>query len=150
MVKYEDTDTNGFFDTLSCDWNGDGTFEEIYSMKSLGLSDKANIIDISYLNGKDYNKIYKKMAADMWNQAKDAMKAAEHLGLETKWYAIYQNPKSLRQKYDFGYWIQLYIFHDIIDLARRTENKVLETQATKAWLSSSWRTLEINKLCLDK
>ena len=150
VVKYEDTDTNGFFDTLSCDWNGDGTFEEIYSMKSLGLSDKANIIDISYLNGKDYNKIYKKMAADMWNQAKDAMKAAEHLGLETKWYAIYQNPKSLRQKYDFGYWIQLYIFHDIIDLARRTENKVLETQATKAWLSSSWRTLEINKLCLDK
>lgn len=142
VVKYEDTDANGFFDTMNCDWNGDGTFDETFSLKALGLSDEAPVIGISGLRGKDYTKIYTKMAGNMWKQAQNAMKVAEKLGLETRWYAIYQHPKSLRQKYDFGYWLQLYIYHDIADFARRTGDKSLEASATKAWLSGAWDKLK--------
>ena len=138
VVKYEDTDNNGFFDTMNCDWNGDGVFEQSYSTNAIGLSDKAKIIDISSLRGRDYNKIYVRMANSMWSQAQSAIKVARKLGLETRWYAIYQKPKSIRQKYDFGYWLQLYIYQDIVDVARRTGDEAMEAAATKAWLSSSW------------
>ena len=142
VVKYEDTDNNGFFDAMSCDWDGDGSFDETFSLRDLGLSDSANIIKIPKLRGNDYTKIYTKMANNMWKQAQNAMKVAEKLGLETRWYAIYQQPKSLRQKYEFGYWVQLYIYHDIADFAKRNGNKQLETEATKAWLSGSWNRLK--------
>jgi hypothetical protein len=141
VVKYEDTDGNGFLDAMYCDWNGDKEFDECFSLKDYGLSDVAAVLDFSKLRGKDFTKIYAKMAGNMWKQAQAAMKVASKLGLETKWYALYQHPKSLRQKYDFGYWLQLYIYHDIADYARRTGDKALETAAAKAWLSGSWNKM---------
>ena len=142
VIKYEDTDNNGFVDLMRCDWNGDRTFDEIFSLRELGLSDTADIIKIPDLRGKDYTKIYTKMANNMWKHAESAMKVAEKLGLDSRWYSIYQHPKSLRQKYEFGYWIQLYVYHDIADLAKRNGDKQLETEATKAWLSGTWNRLK--------
>ena len=71
-----------------------------------------------------------------------AVRAASRLGLETKWSAIYGSPKSIRQKYDFGFWLQLYIYHDIIDMARRTGDASLEQNAARAYASSSWELLK--------
>ena len=82
------------------------------------------------------------MADSMWKQAQFAVKAASRLGLETKWYAIYGSPKSIRQKYDFGFWLQLYIYHDIIDMARRTGNASLKENVVRAYAWSSWDKLQ--------
>lgn len=141
VVKYEDSDGNGFFDIMKFEWDGDGTFDETISLKTLGLSDESRLFKPSELNYKDYNRLYSKMADSMWKQSQYAVKAASRLGLETKWYAIYGSPKSIRQKYDFGFWLQLYIYHDIVDLARRTGNKSLEENATRAYASSLWEKL---------
>ena len=141
VVKYEDSDLNGFFDVMKFDWEGDGTFDEIISLRALGLSDESRLFKPSELKYKDYNRLYSKMADSMWKQAQYAVKAASRLGLETKWYAIYGSPKSIRQKYDFGFWLQLYVYHDIIDLALRTGNASLEEYATRAYASSSWEKL---------
>jgi hypothetical protein len=142
VVRYEDSDGNGFFDVMKFDWEGDCTFDEIISLRALGLSDESRLFKPSELKYKDYNRLYSKMADSMWKQAQYAVKAASRLGLETKWYAIYGSPKSIRQKYDFGFWLQLYIYHDIIDMARRTGDKFLEEVVTKTYVSSSWDKLK--------
>src|SRR3546814_3338622 len=45
-VKYEDVDSNGFFDKISYDMDGDTTFEEVVDLKSLGIDDRCQAIDI--------------------------------------------------------------------------------------------------------
>ena len=142
VVKYEDSDGNGFFDLMSFDWDGNGAFDEVISLRALGLSDESRLFKSAELKYKDYNRLYSKMADSMWKQAQYAVKAASRLGLETKWYAIYGSPKSIRQKYDFGFWLQLYIYHDIIDMARRTGDASLEQNAARAYASSSWELLK--------
>lgn len=141
-IKYEDTDGNGFFDRMLCDWNCDREFEEVLDLKALGLSDEAGIERIENMRVKDYNALYKKMAEAMWKQAQIAVKAAEKKGLDTSWYALYKTPKSLRQKYEYGYWLQLYIYHDFADLAQRSGDSALGTAAAKAFLSRNWKSLK--------
>src|SRR3546814_10116879 len=39
-VKYEDVDSNGFFDKISYDMDGATTFAEVVDLKSLGIDDR--------------------------------------------------------------------------------------------------------------
>lgn len=141
VVKYEDSDSDGFFDTMRFDWDADGIFDEEVSLGALGLCGKAPVLDISRYGVKDYNRLFRKVARKMWKQAKLAEKTARRLGLETGWYALYGSPKSLWQKYDHGFWMQLYIYHDIVDYARRNADSALEERASKAYFSSSWNKI---------
>lgn len=142
IVKYEDTDGNGFFDKISYDWNCDREFEEVVSLRELGLSDEAKVITTAGMQVKDYQKVYKAVASSMWKRACDALKAARKHGIDPAWYAMYMNPKAtLRQQYECGSWLQLYLYHDFIDLARRTGDKALEIAATKAYYSGNWKSL---------
>ena len=61
VVKYEDSDGNGFFDVMKFDWEGDGTFDEFISLRALGLSDESRLFKPSELKYKDYNRLYSKM-----------------------------------------------------------------------------------------
>lgn len=144
VIRYEDTDGNGFFDMIQYDWKGEGCFTETVSLKELGLSDQAKIFDVSVMDVKDYNRIYKKMAGQMWAQAEAVMKAAEKLGIETDWYALYKSPKSLRQKYEYGYWLQLYLYHDIVELCTRNGDSAMKTAAAKAFYSQSWENFKVS------
>lgn len=141
VIMYEDRDRNGFIDSMRFDWDGDGSFEEEVSLIELGIPDSADVIDISKYRVKDYNKLFKKVAKDQWNEARTAKKVAEKLGLDTRWYALYLNPKSIRQQYHFGYWLQIYIYHDIVDKARRDSDLSLEEKATRAYYSSCWKKM---------
>src|SRR3546814_1833371 len=57
-VKYEDVDSNGFFDKISYDMDGDTTFEEVVDLKSLGIDDRCQAIDISNFRYKDYTALH--------------------------------------------------------------------------------------------
>ena len=116
VAQYEDTDGNGFFDSIQYDWDGDGTFDEEINASVLGVSDCAKVYDISRFTYKDYHHLYKKMAQDMWKNAQIMVREAESKGIDTSWYALYKNPKSLRQKYDYGFWLQVYLSHDMKSL----------------------------------
>lgn len=113
VVEYEDTDNNGFFDVIRYDWNGDGVFDEVVSSAELGISDCAKVYDVSTFNVKRYQRLYRKMARKMWRKAKRTVREAESMGVDTSWYAFYMNPKSIRQKYEYGFWLQVYVGHDM-------------------------------------
>lgn len=119
VVKYEDCDGNGFFDRISYDWNCDGEFEEVVDYLALGLDDSAKVLDISKMKYRDYRRLYRKVARGMWKKGRESLRKAGRLGIDTSWYSIYKSPKSLRQKYEFGFWLQTYINHDIADLQQR-------------------------------
>ncbi len=141
VVKYEDEDGNGFFDKMSFDWDSDGIFDEVISLLDLGLNDTAAILYTSDFRVRQYNKLFSHVARKMWRQAKAAVKVARRIGVENGWYSLYGSPKSTWQKYDHGFWLQLYLYHDIVDFARRNGDSSLEEQAARAYFSSSWNKM---------
>ena len=141
-IYYEDTDNNGFFDKVSFDWNCDRQFEEVVSLKDLGIADSAAVIRTAPMKTKDYQKVYKKVADGIWKRGTQAVKAAQRLGVNPDWYALYMSPRTLRQRYECGFWLQLYLYHDIVDLARRNGDAALEKAAAKAYFSGDWKSLK--------
>ena len=145
VVKYEDTDNNGFFDVVHFDWDGNQQFEEHVNLHELGIADTATIIPIAEMRCPDYEALFRRVATDTWQRAEQAQQLAHSYGIDLSWYSLYRHPKTLRQQYDYGYWLQLYLYHDLLDLARRTSNPELEQTLTRAYFSSNWNLVEAAK-----
>ena len=145
VVKYEDTDNNGFFDVAHFDWDGNQQFEEHVNLRELGIADTATIIPIAEMRCPDYEALFRRVATDTWQRAEQAQQLAHSYGIDLSWYSLYRHPKTLRQQYDYGYWLQLYLYHDLLDLARRTSNPELEQTLTRAYFSSNWNLVEAAK-----
>lgn len=111
VIRYDDCDGNGFFDKMSCDWNGDGVFDEIKTLEK--GEDVSKVIETHGMRAKDYQRLFRRVARRDWRNASSMLRSAERKGLDTSWYALLKHPKSLRQKYDFSFWLQTYIEHDI-------------------------------------
>ncbi len=140
-MKYEDTDGNGFMDKISMDLDGDHVFETVKSLISLGIDDKADIYNTAKMSYEDYQDLYEKMADGMWGNAMNGVKAAEKYGLNTEWYAVYKSNKSLREKYNNGFWLSFYLYGDLINYAKAKGNTELEKQIDKAYFSTAFETL---------
>lgn len=140
-VKYEDSDNDGFLDKLFYDLDGDTVFEDSVTLSSIGIDDRNEVIDISKYTWQDFNKLQKKVAGAMWNNALAATKIAQKSGLNVSWYAKLMQTVSTRQKYSNGYWLQFYVYRDLRDLfARRKDVQRLKT-LDKAYYSSNWKLL---------
>lgn len=142
VVKYEDTDGNGYFDKVSFDYNGDKEFEEVVSLKELGISDKGSVYKTAKMKYEDYSGLFSSVADNMWENAQQAVSIARSRGLDTSWYALLMNPKSAWQKYDYGFWLQLYLYHDLHDLALRNSDMKEADKIRKAYFSSDWKSLK--------
>lgn len=143
-VKYTDTDNNGFIDLIEYDLDGDEVFETAISLKELGIDDTCEIIDIRNCTHKDYNKfhdIFVRSANQLWNNAQDADRVAQKEGINTSWYARYKTAFTLREKYDFGYWLQFYIYNDLLNKYMRENNKEMVRKLTISYYSSDWKSL---------
>ncbi|MEN8247661.1 MAG: alpha-L-rhamnosidase N-terminal domain-containing protein [Bacteroidota bacterium] len=151
-IKYEDTNSNGFFDKISYDMDGDHKFESVFSAVDFGLSDSAEIINISKFTFKDYHDLYSKMANDMFNKAISTVKFAEEKGLNTNWYSFLKNPKSIREKYHNGFWLNYYLYEDLkAAFGRKKKNlkKIMESYYSSNWSLSQDNNdteLKINKM----
>ncbi len=137
-VKYVDTDNNGFIDEISYDLDCDQVFEHVVSLKKLGLDDRCDIINTSQLKYEDFVALNTRMSQALWDNAQNAVKVADKYNINTHWYALLKSPKSIRQKYDNGYWLQFYIYRDMLDMAyRRNDMKLVET-IDKAYYGGDW------------
>lgn len=144
VVKYTDTDNNGFMDFIEYDLDGDEEFEMVISLKELGIDDTCGIIDISNYTYKDYDKfheIFVGCANKIWENALLADSIAQQAGINTSWYARYKCAVTIREKYDFGYWLQFYIYHDLLDKYMRENNDFMVRKVTKAYFGSDWHSL---------
>ena len=105
-VKYTDTDNNGFFDLMEFDLDGDKVFEQRLSMKELGLDDRCQVINTASMKYEDFVDLESKVSDTMWKNAEKAVEVAKAKKLNTKWYALMLQPKSTRERYHYGFWLQ--------------------------------------------
>ena len=108
-VKYTDTDNNGFFDLMEFDLDGDKVFEQRLSMKELGLDDRCQVINTASMKYEDFVDLESKVSDAMWKNAEKAVEVAKTKKLNTKWYALMLQPKSIRERYHYGFWLQFYL-----------------------------------------
>lgn len=137
-ILYEDSDKNGFFDTVKYDLDGDKVFEETVSLAELGISDICEKIDISKFSYADYLKLGAEMANRMWENAQELLLIAQKSGLDTSWYAKLAAANSIREKYSNGWWLQFYIYRDLRSmLVLKGETEKAE-KLKKAYYSGDW------------
>lgn len=140
-IKYEDTDGNGFFDIINMDIDGDTIFEKIVSLKSLGLNDACKVIQTSKMNYEDYRKLHTSMSEKIWKRAEMALEVAQKFEVNTSWYAFMKHPKSEGEKYRYGYWLQLYIYMDLVDLSQRGSVDLKMEKIDRAYFGGNWDSL---------
>lgn len=141
-VKYTDTDNNGFFDLMEFDLDGDKVFEQRLSMKELGLDDRCQVINTASMKYEDFVDLESKVSDTMWKNAEKAVEVAKAKKLNTKWYALMLQPKSTRERYHYGFWLQFYLYNDLKDLAGRTNDKALASVIDKAYLQGKWELIK--------
>jgi hypothetical protein len=140
-LKYNDTDNNGFIDQIQYDLDGDTIFENSFNLKTAGIDDRCDLIDISTMSYDDLVKMNSRLSKNMWHNAETALKVADKRGLQTSWYALLKNPKSVRQQYHHGWWLQFYLFNDLIDQSLRKGNRNEIPRIMKAYYSGNWNLL---------
>lgn len=140
-IKYQDTDKNGFIDEIKMDIDGDTIFEKTISLKALNIDDTCEIIDVSKMDYNAYRQLYTTMSNNIWSQAEQALKVAKEKGLNTSWYAFMKHPKSENQKYDYGYWLQFYVYMDLLDVAKRKKDTRWIEKIDKAYFGGNWNSL---------
>lgn len=141
VVKYVDSDDNGFFDTFYYDIDGDRCFEDSVSLHKLGVDDRCQLYHVSDMEYSDVTSLFEQVATSMWQRAKNVLEVSHRLGLDSSWYAHLKMPKSLRQQYDYGYWLTFYLYRDIVDWAIRQNDTSLKTEADRAYYSNDWTVL---------
>jgi hypothetical protein len=137
LISYKDTDNNGFFDTISYDLDGDKVTDFIFSLKDLGISDSAEVIKINTMQYADFSKLDKVVSEKTWKDALAFQKIAVNQGINTQWYALLKNPKTVRQQYSFGYWLKFYLFMDCLEKAKNEHNLSLVTEITKSYFNGN-------------
>ena len=138
-VKYTDTNSNGFIDELAFDLDGDTLFEHSVSLLKLGIDDQAEVIKTEGLAYKDLVTLNTTVSEKMWKTALEACAVAEKAGINLSWYSLLRSPKSLQQKYSNGYWLQFYIYRDLMELGVRKQNQEYLNSLDKAYFSGNWK-----------
>jgi hypothetical protein len=141
-VKYSDTDNNGFIDTIEYDLDADKKFEETVHLAALGIEDHGQVIQTAGLDYTKLAELHRQSAEALWKRAKDALGAAEKQGIDTACYALFKSPRTLREKYHYGYWLSFYIYKDLIYIAERTKNEKLKSDIQKSYYSGDWTRLK--------
>lgn len=140
-IRYKDTDNNGFFDLIEYDLDGDFIFETQVSLKELGIDDKAPIYDISKMSYDDVRNLFNTATDKIWNTSQQAIAVAQKMGISTAWYAFYKHPRSLFERYQYGYWLNFYIYKDLRHWGTLNGNESLVKEIDKAYFSGNWEEL---------
>ncbi|MGJ8642388.1 MAG: hypothetical protein ACSHX9_03195 [Luteolibacter sp.] len=137
-VKYSDTNNNGFIDLIEYDLDGDHAFEMTHSLLELGIDDTRPIEDTHKLNYEGLSKLNERSANSIWDRSQKTLAKAKELGIDTSWYSYYQHAGSTQEKYTRGYWLNLYLFLDMLEIADQKNDDALKTNIQKAYYSGDW------------
>jgi len=129
VVRYTDTDANGFLDTVEYDYDGDRTFDfrvSLLDYKTAGgpAPDAAPLIDTRAAGWKGLHDAYTQLALQSWQEALAVYRAAWKRGLTTPEMDKLANASSVAERHANGYWIKERAFREI--RARLKEARVSE------------------------
>jgi hypothetical protein len=142
-LKYTDTNNNGFLDKIEFDLDGDTIFEHTVSLKNLDIDDKCEVINTAGMKYSDFTALQTTVANSMWKNALDAMAIAGKAGINLSWYSLMMSPKSVQQKYNYGYWLQIYLYMDLLDQGNRNGDKRFMEELDKAYFQGNWKSIKI-------
>ncbi len=140
-VKYSDTDMNGFIDQMEYDLDGDTLFEERIRLKELGIDDARTLVNTSQMNYNDFKKLFRSIAEKQFSRANEAIKIAKSHGINPDWYAFWMSPRTLHEKYDYGFWLNFYLYQDMRQLARANQNNEMVKRLDIAYYSGDWKKM---------
>jgi hypothetical protein len=69
------------------------------------------------------------------------LRIAKKMDINTNWYAFWQQPRTMNEKYQYGYWLSFYLYKDMCHLAEMKGNKELKSALDKAYYSGNWDLL---------
>ncbi len=141
LVRYTDTDNNGFIDQIEYDLDGDQNFEERVSLLELGIDDKCAIIDIQKQEYDNMKSLFAQVSEQMWSRAMLIDKVAKQYKVNSSWYNFYKQPHSVFEKYSHGYWLTFYLYRDMKHKAISENNADMAKQLDIAYYSGNWEKL---------
>lgn len=138
LIRYKDTDHNGFFDYIEYDLDGDGTFEEQVSLSEMGINDAARLIDVS---NKDYTymkRLFKTVTDRIWKRAMTVVGIAGNEKVNAGWYRFYLSPRSTFERYQYGYLLTFYLYQDMKQKALESNDAAKARKLDIAYYSGQW------------
>jgi hypothetical protein len=118
VVKYTDTDGNGFLDTVEYDYDGDRAFDFRVSLLDYGRPggpppDVAPLIDTRAAGWKGLHEAYTKIANQSWLEALSVYRAAWRRGVTTPEMDALAQAASTAERHANGYWIKERAFREL-------------------------------------
>lgn len=140
-VKYSDTNNNGFLDEIDYDLDGDTIYETKVKLIDLHIDDKTSIINTGLMNYENFNQLFTKVADNIWIRAQEAVEVAKSQGLNPNWYSFWMQPRSIWQKYEYGYWLNFYLYQDLRQVASSKKDESQIRLIDIAYYSGNWSLL---------
>jgi len=118
VVKYTDTDNNGFLDTIEYDYDGDRKVDFKFSLLDYKTAtnphpDVVPLIDTQKEGWKGLNALFTRIANDSFQEGLTVYRAAWRRGLTTPEIDKLASAGAIGERYDHGYWLKEKIFRQI-------------------------------------
>ena len=140
VVKYTDTDKNGFLDTIEYDYDGDRTIDLRVSLLDYRSAnnphpDVVPLIDTHKEGWKGLNALFAKIANQSFQEAQMVYRAAWRRGLTTPEIDKLAFASAIGERYDHGYWLKEKIFREI---RGRVKGTALEKDLTRLYYTGQF------------
>ena len=140
VVKYTDTDKNGFLDTIEYDYDGDRTVDLRVSLLDYRSAsnphpDVTPLIDTHKEGWKGLNALFAKIANQSFQEAHTVYRAAWRRGLTTPEIDKLAFASAIGERHDHGYWLKEKIFREI---RARVKNTSLEKDLTRLYYTGQF------------
>jgi len=140
VVKYTDTDNNGFLDTIEYDYDGDRNIDFKFSLLDYKTAanphpDVVPLIDTQKEGWKGLNALFTRISNDSFQEGLAVYRAAWRRGLTTPEIDKLASAGAIGERYDHGYWLKEKIFRQI----RARLQQVRRSEPSKA---PTWDKLE--------
>jgi hypothetical protein len=143
VVKYTDTNNNGFLDTVEYDYDGDRTIDLRVSLLDYRTPNQPNpdvvpLFDIHKEGWKGLNALFTRIANESFQEALTVYRAAWRRGLTTPEIDKLASASTVGERYDHGYWLKEKIFREIRARLRQTQQTALEKDLTRLYYTGQF------------
>ncbi|MEN3326393.1 MAG: hypothetical protein V7638_1200 [Acidobacteriota bacterium] len=140
LVKYTDTDNNGFLDTIEYDYDGDRTIDLRVSLLDYRSAsnphpDVVPLIDTHKEGWKGLNELFGQIASQSFQEGLMVYRAAWRRGLTTPEIDKLASASAIGERYDHGYWLKEKIFREI---RKRVRGTALEKDLTRLYYTGQF------------
>ena len=143
VVKYTDTDNNGFLDTVEYDYDGDRTIDFRVSLLDYRSSsnpnpDVAPLFDVHKEGWQGLNALFTKISNQSFQEALTVYRAAWRRGLTTPEIDKLANASAIGERYNNAYWLKEKIFREIRARVRQEKLEKLEKELARLYYTGQF------------